>query len=238
MTIIYMQKKRSLFILILLIIVFSTSTTMARADGVTVYSEDSETGAVNDTETSEDVKEAIEPEFILPEPQELFGENAYKIDSSRSLLTYSWRLAMVKSEEIIDTVKSILEKAISAEKVSIVENKARNTILAIFPDKKDVATRKEWADVMGVIDSPIEQVLIEVNIVELILNDIEQKGGQLRSFADADVGSEDLFQSFNVSHTANPMEVEEKAVEGFKYLRLCYFQEKTATKQSCSHRHN
>ncbi|OGK11741.1 MAG: hypothetical protein A2W80_11570 [Candidatus Riflebacteria bacterium GWC2_50_8] len=223
MTIIYMQKKRSLFILILLIIVFSTSTTMARADGeqeelVTVYSEDSETGAVNDTETSEDVKEAIEPEFILPEPQELFGENAYKIDSSRSLLTYSWRLAMVKSEEIIDTVKSILEKAISAEKVSIVENKARNTILAIFPDKKDVATRKEWADVMGVIDSPIEQVLIEVNIVELILNDIEQKGGQLRSFADADVGSEDLFQSFNVSHTANPMEVEEKAVEGFKYF--------------------
>lgn len=176
-----------------------------------MYSEDGETA----DEAAAD--KPAEPEPVLPPPQEIFGNNLHKVTTSRSELTYSWALAMVKAEEIIETLRSIFSKEISDGQISLVDNRAGNAILAIFPDKKNVATRKEWADVMGVIDGPVDQVLIEVNIFELILNDIEQKGGQLRAVAEAAVGGQDLFQTMNLSHTANSMETEERKIEGFKY---------------------
>lgn len=200
----------------------------ANADGqdadsatTTVYSEDSSASTDSEPEVepgSENESEPKpEPEPVLPPDEELFGENAHKIQTSRSQLTCSWNLAMVKSEEIIETLKAVFAPAISNNQINIVENKARNAIVATFPDKKDAAIRREWADMLGSLDGPVEQVLIEVNIVELILNDIEQKGGQLRAFAEAAAGGQDLFQSFNMSHTTSSMDVEEKAVEGFKY---------------------
>ncbi len=180
---------------------------------VDMYSEDGE----NADEAAAEKPAEPEPEPVLPPAHEIFGANVHKISASRSELTYNWALAMVKAEEVIETLRSIFSKAIGDGQLNLVDNKAGNTIVAIFPDKKDVATRKEWADVMGVIDGPVDQVLIEVNIFELILNDIEQKGGQLRTVVEAAAGGQDLFQTLNLSHTANSMEAEERTIEGFKY---------------------
>jgi len=223
------QNSRTLFTMLFLAALTFMAVSPILADGddatVNMYSEDSENGNNEDAAVSEasassetaDIVETPEPEAVLPEPRELFGGNLHKVSTSRSDLTYSWALAMVKAEEVIETLKSIFAKPISDGQINLVDNRAGNAIVAVFPDKKDVATRKEWADVMGVIDGPVDQVLIEVNIFELILNDIEQKGGQLRAFAEVAAGGQDLFQTMNLSHSANTMEAEEKGIEGFKY---------------------
>ncbi|MEW6711730.1 MAG: type II and III secretion system protein, partial [Candidatus Riflebacteria bacterium] len=223
---------RKLFGVLLLAVMFIGFSSLALADGgedetTSVYSDSSgekkeNTDEIPETEPTEpsegsEVQPQPEPEPVLPAPEELFGDNLHKIQVSRSDLVYSWGLAMVKSEEIIETLKAIFAPAVGESRINLVENRPRNAIIATFPDKKDAALRKEWSDVMGTIDGPIDQVLIEVNIVELILNDIEQKGGQLRAFAESAANGQDLFQSFNMSHTTSAMDIEEKSVEGFKY---------------------
>ncbi len=174
----------------------------------------SDTQAASETP---DAGVATEPVVPLPSPVELFGENLGKIDLINDGTMYSWRLANAKSEDVIETVKGIFDKAIKDERINIVENKARNLIIACFPDLKDPGLRKQWAQVMSSIDKVGEQAMIEAIIVELVLNDIGQWGANLKSLADSVIGGNEIFQMISMSHKASSIEVEEAGIEGFKY---------------------
>lgn len=154
----------------------------------------------------------------MPPLEEIYAGAEGKIDLSRNLDTCTWRLATVKSEEIIEPLKSVFEKAISDGRIQIIENKARNAIIARFGASDDVKIREEWADMMRIMDGPVSQVLFEILIVELVLSDINQWGGTLQSLADSVVGGEHLAQTIGMSFSANSMAIENNTIEGLKYF--------------------
>ncbi len=130
----------------------------------------------------------------------------------------TWSLDTVKSEEVIEPIKSIFEKAISEDRIKVIENKAQNAIVARFINPTDGRIREEFVDVMKSMDRPLEQVLLEILIVELVVNDIGQWGANLRALAESVVGGDNISQLINISHTTAPIETEALNNEGFKYF--------------------
>jgi Flp pilus assembly secretin CpaC len=187
------------------------------SSAVTIPEELSLTDEPPATPPEEVASETVIPEPPIPSHEEIFAGSLDKIVMSRSGDMCTWELSAVKSEEIIDTVKTVFEQAISDGRLKLVENRARNTIIANFPDAKDFKIKQEWTDLMQIIDKPAEQVLLEILIVELVINDINQWGANLRTLAETVVGGEEVSQLLNMAHSATAMEVEARSLEGFKY---------------------
>lgn len=174
-------------------------------------------GIASDTGASLTTELASPPAPSFPTAVELFGANLEKIDEMNDGLMYSWHLANVKAEEVIETLKAMFAKPLKEERIIIVENKARNSIMAGFPDKKEPGLRKDWGQMMASLDRPTEQALIEVMIVELVLNDLGQWGADLQALANSVVGGNEFVQTLGIAHTAGSMDAVAKGVDGVKY---------------------
>ncbi|MCK5685196.1 hypothetical protein KAJ27_13790, partial [bacterium] len=149
--------------------------------------------------------------------EEIFGDSRKKINISRSGNTCTWELAVVKSEEIVIPVRNTFEKAISNGKLSIIENRACNSIIARFTNKDDYQLRQEWSDLMQSIDKPAPQVLFEILIVELIINDISQWGARFDALSEININGGGISQLVSMSPSTSSIHTDVKTSEGFKY---------------------
>lgn len=154
----------------------------------------------------------------LPDPAIIYKGVENKVELSRDGGMCTWSLDTVKAEEVIEPIKAIFDKAISEDRIKIIENKAQNAIVARFINPTDGRIREEWVDIMKSMDRPLEQVMLEILIVELVVNDIGQWGANLRALAESVVGGDNISQLINVSHTTAPIETEALNNEGFKYF--------------------